>query len=52
MMKSASFDKQTFVTFPPFRLFAVCNYFDFPFSILKKELGIHFVALCSKSFTI
>lgn len=35
MMKSASFDKQTFITFPCFRVFATCNYSDFPFSILK-----------------
>lgn len=35
MMKSASFDKQIFITFPCFRIFAICSYFDFPFLILK-----------------
>jgi hypothetical protein len=34
-MKSASFDKQPFITFPCFRVFAICNYSDFPFSLLK-----------------
>jgi len=35
VMKSASFDKQTFITFPCFRAFATWSYSDFPFSILK-----------------